>query len=177
VILANLERLPIVSRDDIVASVNIRKESLGGFHSEMSFLIKVFFYLEVGLIFNVNIFDPAVANAMLVGFTLAAVLLFVRVPAAAMISRISHIGEGRIISIFYSRGLAAAFLAFLPAQLGFSGSGFYLQSIATIIIFSNVFLTVGYPLLTSNLFRRTTPYTSTIEKGDKEGNEERPYDF
>lgn len=177
VVLANLERLPIVSREDVVASVNIRKESLGGFHSELSFLIKVFFYLEVGLIFNVNIFDPSVMEAMLFGFTIAILLLIVRVPAAGLISRISRIGEAKVISIFYARGLAAAVLAFLPAQLGFSGADFFLQSIAAIIIFTNIVLTVGYPLLTSSLFRRTVPYTPSKEKESKDETEERPYGF
>lgn len=178
VVLANLERLPLVSREDVVASVNIRKESLGGFHSELSFFIKVFFYLEVGLIFDVNIFNPDVAQAMLFGGAVALLLLLTRVPAAAFISRVSHIGETKIISVFYARGLAAAVLAFLPAQLGLSSSAFYLQSIAAIIIFTNIVLTIGYPLATSGIFRRKVPYTRIERKELKEEpEEERPYGF
>ncbi len=177
VVLANLERLPLVSREDVVASVNIRKESLGGFHSELSFFIKVFFYLEVGLIFDVNIFNPDVAQAMLFGGAVALLLLLTRVPAAAFISRVSHIGESKIISVFYARGLAAAVLAFLPAQLGLSSSAFYLQSIAAIIIFTNIVLTIGYPLATSGIFRRKVPYTRIERKAPKEEPEERPYGF
>ncbi len=181
VVLANLERLPLVSREDVVASVNIRKESLGGFHSELSFFIKVFFYLEVGLIFDVNIFNPDVAQAMLFGGAVALLLLLTRVPAAAFISRVSHIGESKIISVFYARGLAAAVLAFLPAQLGLSSSAFYLQSIAAIIIFTNIVLTIGYPLATSGIFRRKVPYTRIERKAPKEAEseekDERPYGF
>ncbi|MFQ6135074.1 MAG: cation:proton antiporter [Nitrososphaerales archaeon] len=177
VVLANLERLPIVSREDVVASVNIRKESLGGFHSELSFLIKVFFYLEVGLIFDVNIFNPSVAQAMLFGLTVALLLLLVRVPVAAFISRVSHVGGSKVISVFYARGLAAAVLAFLPAQLGFSSSDFYLQSIAAIIVFTNIVLTIGYPLATSGIFRRKVPYTRIERKERKDEEEERPYGF
>jgi cell volume regulation protein A len=180
VVLANLERLPLVSREDVVASVNIRKESLGGFHSDLSFFIKVFFYLEVGLIFDVNIFNPDVAQAILFGGAVALLLFLTRVPAAAFISRVSHIGESKIISVFYARGLAAAVLAFLPAQLGLSSSTFYLQSIAAIIIFTNIVLTIGYPLATSGIFRRKVPYTRIERKEPKEEQEEqeeRPYGF
>ncbi len=185
VVLANLDRLPLVSNEDVVASVNIRKESLGGFHSELSFLIKVFFYLEVGMIFDVNIFNPSVAQAMLFGLTIAILLFLTRVPAAALISRLSHIGQSKIISVFYARGLAAAVLAFLPAQLGFSSSAFYLQSIAAIIVFTNIILTIGYPLATSSIFRRRVPYTRIERKeppkeeepAAKEEVEDHPYGF
>ncbi len=177
VVLANLERLPIVSREDVVASVNIRKESLGGFHAELSFLIKVVFYLEVGLIFDVNIFNSEVAQAILFGLAVAFLLLLIRVPAAALISRISHIGDSKIISVFYARGLAAAVLAFLPEQLGLSSSAFYLRSISAIIIFTNIVLTVGYPLATSSIFRRRVPYTRIERKELKDESEERPYGF
>jgi len=149
VILTNLERLPFISKENVVASVNIRKEALGSFHSELSFLIKVFFYLMVGLIFNVNIYDPAVAQAMVFGLIISILLLVIRIPAAAFLSRISHVGETKVISVFYARGLAAAVLAFLPSQLGLSNPTFYLQSIAAIIVFTNLILTIGYPLTTS----------------------------
>ena len=177
VILANLERLPLVSSEEIVASVNIRKESLGGFHSELSFLIKVFFYLEVGLIFDVNISDPNIAQAMLFGLIVAILLLVVRFPAVAFVSRLSRVGDSKVISVFYARGLAAAVLAFLPAQLGFSSSDFYLQSIAAIIVFSNVILTIGYPLTTSGLRRRKPKYEEKEEPKIIKDEEERPYGF
>jgi len=177
VILANLERLPLVSSEEIVASVNIRKESLGGFHSELSFLIKVFFYLEVGLIFDVNISDPNIAQAMLFGLIVAILLLVVRFPAVAFVSRLSRVGDSKVISVFYARGLAAAVLAFLPAQLGFSSSDFYLQSIAAIIVFSNVILTIGYPLTTSGLRRRKPKYEEKEDPKIIKDEEERPYGF
>ena len=177
IILTNLERLPLVSREDVVASVNIRKESLGGFHSELSFLIKVFFYLEVGLIFDVNISDPNIAQAMLFGLIVAILLLVVRFPAVAFVSRLSRVGDSKVISVFYARGLAAAVLAFLPAQLGFSSSDFYLQSIAAIIVFSNVILTIGYPLTTSGLRRRKPKYEEKEEPKIIKDEEERPYGF
>ncbi len=177
VILANLERLPLVSSEEIVASVNIRKESLGGFHSELSFLIKVFFYLEVGLIFDVNISDPNIAQAMLFGLIVAILLLVVRFPAVAFMSRLSRVGDSKVISVFYARGLAAAVLAFLPAQLGFSSSDFYLQSIAAIIVFSNVILTIGYPLTTSGLRRHKPKYEEKEEPKIIKDEEERPYGF
>jgi cell volume regulation protein A len=177
VILANLDRLPFLSREDIIASVNIRKESLGGFHSELSFLIKVFFYLEVGLIFNVNIYDPKIAQAMLFGLIIAILLLVVRFPAAAFVSRMSSVGESKVISVFYARGLAAAVLAFLPAQLGLASSDFYLQSIAAIIVFSNVILTIGYPLTTSGIRRHKPKYKDNEELKIIKDEEERPYGF
>jgi cell volume regulation protein A len=177
VVLANLERLPLVSREEVVASVNIRKESLGGFHSELSFLIKVFFYLEVGLIFNVNIFNPSVVPAMIFGLIIAILLFLIRIPGAAFISRISHLGNTKVISVFYARGLAAAVLAFLPEQLGFSGAGFYLQSIAAIIVFTNIILTIGYPLATSSIFRRNVPFTKITRRETKKETEENPYGF
>ncbi len=177
VVLANLERLPLISREDIVASVNIRKEELGSFHSELSFLIKVFFYLMVGLIFNVNIYDPNVAQAMLFGLIISILLLVIRFPAATFVSRISHVGDAKIISVFYARGLAAAVLAFLPAQLGLGSSSFYLQSIAAIIVFTNVILTIGYPLATSGMFRHKVQFEKEEPSITKDEVEKRPYGF
>jgi|TARA_B100000959_G_scaffold90024_1_gene95645 cell volume regulation protein A len=177
VVLGNLDRLPILLREDIIASVNFKKENIGGFHSELSFLIKVFFYLEVGLIFNVNISDPKMMQAMLFGLIIAILLLVVRFPAATFVSRMSGVGESKVISVFYARGLAAAVLAFLPTQLGFSNSDFYLQSIAAIIVFSNVILTIGYPLTTSGIRRHKPKYEDKEEPKTIKDEEERPYGF
>lgn len=177
VILANLERLPFISKENVVASVNIRKDALGSFHSELSFLIKVFFYLMVGLIFNVNISDPAVAQAMVFGLIISILLLIIRIPASAFLSRISHVGETKVISVFYARGLAAAVLSFLPSQLGLNNPAFYLQSIAAIIVFTNLILTIGYPLTTSGLFRHKDKYDKDESTITKDEEEKRPYGF
>jgi hypothetical protein len=112
---------------------------------------------------------------MVFGLAISILLLVVRFPAAALVSRMSNVGESKVISVFYARGLAAAVLAFLPAQLGFAASDFYLQSIAAIIVFSNVILTIGYPLTTSGIRRRKPKYEE--EPKIIKDEEERPYGF
>jgi len=112
---------------------------------------------------------------MLFGLIVAILLLVVRFPAAVFVSRLSRVGDSKVISVFYARGLAAAVLAFLPAQLGFSSADFYLQSIAAIIVFSNVILTIGYPLTTSGIRRHKPKF---VEEPDIiKDEDERPYGF
>jgi NhaP-type Na+/H+ or K+/H+ antiporter len=126
-----------------VESLRFQRISLESFHSELTLLIKVFFFVEVGLFFS---FEDL--RSLLLALVLSLILLIVRYPPAFLVSKLANLkGTAPTITIFYARGLAAAVLAFLPAQCGLSNSLFFLQSISALVIFTNIILTVLFPFL------------------------------
>jgi cell volume regulation protein A len=141
IVVANLKHLSFLFSKPLVDSVNGKKPSIEWLHSELSFFIKVFFYLAVGLMLDINIFDPMGLSSLLLGLSISFLLILTRYPAAFVVSKMAHVKNTKLISIFYARGLAAAVLAFLAGDL-FPNSQFYLQSIAAVIVFTNLIMTV-----------------------------------
>ena len=146
IILVNMEYMPdfLLSRER-VETLRFQRISLESFHSELTLLIKVFFFVEVGLFFSFEDLQSLIFAAIL-----SFILLIVRYPPALLVSKLADLKDSAsTITVFYARGLAAAVLAFLPAQYGLASSHslFFLQSISALVIFTNINLTLIFPLL------------------------------
>ncbi len=106
------------------------------FQSEMSFFIRSFFFVYLGLIVVVN------PQYLIYGIVIAAALLIIRFFAV----QISTIGmnftknEKRLMTSIAPRGLAAAVLAQLPISYGIPGAEMY-SSIIFVVIFATVIYT------------------------------------
>lgn len=128
------------------------------FQSEISFFIRAFFFVYLGVIVMIS------PEYLLYGVIIAAILIVVRF-AATFIST-ARMGvlrkEKLIMSSMAPRGLAAAVLAQLPISFGLPGAEVYSS-----IIFVVIFATVIYTVLAVKLFSRKTKEERKKEKMEK----------
>jgi cell volume regulation protein A len=86
-------------------------ESLKTFHAEVSFIVRTFFFVYLGVVFSpAAFFDPAIFGTALLLFI---GILLLRVPisgASAAIGRMDP-GDWKVLTLMLPRGLAAAALA------------------------------------------------------------------
>jgi len=97
------------SPDDFVFDEHIKQ-----FHSELSFLIKTFFFVYLGVIFDLTaLFSLPI---MIVSLTLFAVIVLARFPIAKAVGHFSHMNsqDTEAIFVMFPRGLSAAVLATYP---------------------------------------------------------------
>lgn len=149
IILSNIEYLPsYLSSEERIETIKFQRIFLESFHSELTLLIKVFFFVEIGLLFNIT--DPVY---LLIATFLAIVLLITRFPISYLISPMT--GGRRnapLITVFYARGLAAAVLAIQITTRGelvtvLTNPEFFLQTISGVVVITNLILTIAYLIL------------------------------
>ncbi|MBT3463464.1 hypothetical protein HN451_00630, partial [archaeon] len=120
---------------------NMATPSAKFFFSEISFFVKVFFFVYLGLLIN---FENI--SLMLIGFLLT-ILLFLFRPLAVKISNrhnssLEH--KDRIfMEILTPKGLAAAVLAQLPAQYGITNGEQFSTIVLSVIFFSILISTIA----------------------------------
>lgn len=121
------------------SEMSVVDESMRRFEAEIAFLIRTFFFLYLGLMIA---FD-SVASIFL-GIMLSLVLLaarWVAVNAVTFSSPMKY--ERRVMTMLLSRGLAAAVLATLPAQLGLQHADLILTIAVVVILSTAVISTIG----------------------------------
>ena len=115
------------------------------FHEEITFFIRSFFFVYLGLIVSVNL------NYLLYGLAISAILIILRI----IVVRISTVGlnitkaERHIMDIMIPRGLAAAILIQLPLAYGSPNGDLYLN-----IGFITILATVIYSTIGTKMFYR-----------------------
>jgi cell volume regulation protein A len=118
-------------------------ESVRAFHSQISFLIRSFFFVFTGLLFSFTSF-----TFVLFGMFLAFVFLGIRVVAVKMSTLKSHLSEAETLMIvMLPRGLAAAVLASLPLTAGVPDSQAFPEIAFVIILTTITICTVGTAIL------------------------------
>jgi cell volume regulation protein A len=118
-------------------------DSVRSFHSQISFLIRSFFFVFTGLLFNFSSF-----TLVLFGLLLTFVFLGIRFFAVKLsFVRASSKDTETLMTIMLPRGLAAAVLASLPFVSGVPGSEVF-PEVAFIVIFATIVTcTVGIAFL------------------------------
>ena len=124
-------------------SATVVDESVRRFHSQVSFLIRSFFFVFTGLLFNFSSWA-----LVLLGLLLAFVYLGIRIFAVKLsFIRSSSKDMESLVTIMFPRGLAAAVLASLPFVSGVPGSEAF-PEIAFVVIFATIIIcTVGVAFL------------------------------
>ncbi len=156
IVVANLAYLPqFIAGSNMVDVVRYQLFSMESTHSELTLLIRIFFFVEVGLLLDLRNIEIMMHAAIL-----SLILLLLRYPIAYGIARSmgfrqkTGIAAG-ISSVFYARGLAAAVMAVVATQTMIERGGVsvpllpepvgaYVISIASaVVLFTNIILTVG----------------------------------
>jgi cell volume regulation protein A len=125
-------------------------ELMKKFHSQMSFLIKTFFFVYLGLMITFTHYGPVLA-----GVALSLVLLLVRYIAVLLSSIRSDIlmeNKG-LLTTMLPRGLSAAVVAEIVVGSGIPNASVYPGVIMVVIVTTVVISAVGIPIFTRT--RRT----------------------
>jgi cell volume regulation protein A len=117
-------------------------ESVRGFHSQISFLIRSFFFVFTGLLFSYSSYI-----LVLFGVLLAFVYLGLRFAAVKLSFLKSAKDSEKIMTVMLPRGLAAAVLASLPLTSGVPNSQDFPQIAFIVIITTIIICTVGVAIL------------------------------
>ncbi len=163
IVLTNSRYIPFLFSNRSSESLTYQLYSLESMHSELTLLLKIFFFVEVGIIMNIQ--DMSI---ILLSLLVSLLLLLARFPVAYIVSNSLHYSArsslaASIISVSYARGLAAAVMAVrayneflniyggsIPADIA-SAINFILQLTSGVILFTNLFFTLGIALLRGKL--------------------------
>jgi cell volume regulation protein A len=117
--------------------------SVRDFHSQISFLIRSFFFVFTGLLFSLSSF-----TSVLFGLLLSVTFLGIRFIVVKMASVKSELGDyGTLMTVMFPRGLAAAVLASIPLTSGVPGSQFFPEIAFIVILATIIITTVGVAVL------------------------------
>ncbi len=146
----HLHRLPFF-RVESLAKVTSREKS---FYGEMVFLLKIFFFIYLGLSIRFDNLGFSFFALMAVAAIYVLRLLIIRL----IMSRKTHWKDAAMTSIMVPKGMAAAVLAGLPVQAGVP-EGATIQSMTyAVVLFSILITAVMVPLIDrsglQNVYRR-----------------------
>lgn len=127
---------PIASEEQIDSMAD---QTVKWFHTELTFLIRSFFFVYIGLLFRMEYIQGKYFWLM-VGFT--AVIGTARIMGIWLMQRKPEPLSRTLIWAFLPRGLVSAVLATLPAAHGVVGSENFLAYTIPVIISTNIIMTI-----------------------------------
>ncbi|MFZ4622167.1 MAG: cation:proton antiporter [Bacteroidota bacterium] len=120
------------------------------FYAEMVFLVKIFFFIYLGIQMRFDGWEAFIWPAVIVALIYLARLIVTRLVVSTTIPWY----ERSVMSVMVPKGLAAAVLAGLPAQFGIPAAGLIQDMVFRIILISIVLTAVLVPLLDKTPFYR-----------------------
>ncbi len=127
----------------------ILDQKIKSFHNEVSFFIRTFFFVYLGLIFNPGVLS---APIILMSFAVLITIILARLISTRLmvLTDLSMKNSEMLINMMLPRGLAAAVLASMPIISEIQITGFT-EIVIMIIILTNIIATLG-----SFLYERKT---------------------
>jgi len=92
-------------------------KNIKNFHSELSFLVKTFFFVYLGILFKL---EYATAPVILIAVILMALIIFSRYIVSGVLAKVKPVFafDQKLLTTMSARGLAAAVLVSLPISMG-----------------------------------------------------------
>jgi cell volume regulation protein A len=132
----------------------VMDESFRRLESEFAFLIKTFFFVYLGLIVSF----PDITLVIL-GVIMSVFLLVVRYLSVRIATFHSTLSEDRkMMTVVFTRGLAAAVLAVLPQEFNLPNSEIYMPIALTVILTTAIITTIGASIISHSRISVGTPY-------------------
>jgi cell volume regulation protein A len=127
---------------DIRAEQFILNQFMKNITQELSFLIRTFFFVYLGLLLDFNALNIRVG---VIGAAIVILLLASRWVGVALLRKRAQLsaGETRTIMAMLPRGLATAVMAFLPGQYGLAGVDLFPVYAFVAIVLTNIIMTAG----------------------------------
>jgi len=119
-------------------------EIMKKFEYQISFLLRTFFFVNLGLILSISNYMP-----FLYGLILTGLLLIGRYSAVALSSIKNPVlgGEKPIMAVMMPRGLAAAVMAQIVSTSGVENGMLYYDITIAVIIMSVILTSIGFYLV------------------------------
>lgn len=123
-------------------SCGIIDETIKFFHGEVTFFIRTFFFVYIGMLMTPAVLSPRYLG---VSFALFAIIAAVRYLSVEFIGLRTGRDRADRQALFFMhpRGLASAVLASLPVSAGIRGSEDFIVYTVTVIILTNILMTAG----------------------------------
>jgi cell volume regulation protein A len=138
-------------------------------NEELSFLVRTFFYVLLGLMLD---FSALTASIALTGLGLFVVVVAVRGMATEALGRMAGAWTGSerlVIAAMFPRGVATAVMAFLPVASGIPGTELFPMYALTVIVMGVVGMTIVlmiYQRWSSPVETHTAPWQNSAEAGE-----------
>jgi cell volume regulation protein A len=125
-----------------IRSSSLIDSTIKFFHGEMTFFIRTFFFVYIGMMVSPRVLD---ADHLRLGITLFLLIILVRIISVGFTVTIykEKKCDRFILFSMMPRGLASAVLATLPASVGVKGSEYFVDLTFIIIILTNLLMTFG----------------------------------
>jgi cell volume regulation protein A len=118
-------------------------DNVRGFHSQISFLIRSFFFVFTGLLFSFSSF-----TSLIIGIVLSFIFLGIRFIVIKMAAIKSELHKYEtLMTVMFPRGLAAAVLASIPLTSGVPGSQVFPEIAFIVILTTIITCTIGVAVL------------------------------
>lgn len=133
----------------------VLSEFMKRMHEELSFLVRTFFYVLLGLILD---FSSLTIEIALMSLGLFCIVVLVRGAVTEGLARVNNswtAGERVVIAAMFPRGVATAVMAFLPISAGIPGTELFPIYALTVIVFCVLGMT-----LVLTLYQRWHPASS-----------------
>lgn len=115
-------------------------ETLQWFHQEMTFLVRTFFFVYLGFLFEASRLSAGIAWAALL---FAGLIVLGRGSSVYLLRRMLSGHSIGMLGVFLPRGLISAVLASLPLAHGFEGTERFLDYVVPVIILTNILMAIG----------------------------------
>lgn len=135
------------------------KELLTRFQSELSLLIRAFFFVFLGLTYDISF--TALTFGLLFGLVFTGINILLRYPAVNLSVLKSPMKADKVaMTMLCGKGLAAATLSVIPLQAGLPNADIYPKIVITVIILTNIITSVG-SFTISRGQKRSSKFTET----------------
>ena len=139
VILGNCGDIPFVRGPGQCGLID---ETIKFFHGEVTFFIRTFFFVYLGMMITSEVLSP---RHIAVSLAFLCIIVLMRYVSVEFMVRCSGKGREEKSAFFYMlpRGLATAVLASLPMAAGVEGSENFIVYAVSVIVLTNVVMTFG----------------------------------
>ena len=117
-------------------------EFLQRINEELSFLVRTFFYVLLGLMLDFSTLTMSIALTSLGFFVIVIAVRWIVTELLGRASKAWTSGERFVIAAMFPRGVATAVMAFLPVATGIPGSELFPMYALTVIVMGVVGMTI-----------------------------------
>lgn len=139
IILSNCGEISFFQREEPTLVID---ETIKFFHGEVTFFIRTFFFVYMGMLVTAEALEP---GNLYLSVVLMLIIMVMRYGSVEAMVRLTGKEKNDRNILFYMlpRGLASAVLASLPVSLGLKGTENFIVYAVSIIILSNILMTGG----------------------------------
>jgi potassium/hydrogen antiporter len=139
IVLGNCVEIPFF---DGPPSCGVIDETIKFFHGEVTFFIRTFFFVYIGMLMTPAVLSPRYLGVSVALFAIIAAMRYLSVEFVERLPRRDR-ADRRVLFFMLPRGLASAVLASLPVSAGVAGSEDFIVYTVSVIILTNILMTAG----------------------------------